>query len=1452
MAALGSLVVKLALEHAQYTQALGKSEQDALAAAKRIQDAVDGMQARVASTVGAIAGTIAAGLSINAFRNLISGAIEGGAALNDLAIQANTSVEALSGLASIGKYSDVGADAIVSSMNKLTKNLSSATEESKGTARAVQALGLDLTAFKQLKPEDQMQAVARAMGEFQDGAGKSAVAMALYGKEGAKLLPFFKDLADVQTVQAKLTTEQAAAADNLSDNWSRLNSSSDAWKKTLANAMIPTLDRTIQAVLDLVNGSQGLREEMKRLAADGSIEAWTTDTITAMTYVIDTVQGLVGAAKIVGLAFENTFLDIKRGVETLVLVALAAKNLDFAGMKSVVGSAFDDMTKRSEKFKADMDALWNPKLMGQRIRDSMMEAQLRSMSNWQDAEQKPKLDLNDTTAAKNASAAESEYDKLIKRIQERINASQAEIEVGRQLTEGEKFRVKVLSDMDAAGIKLTDTEREALKVLLARTAVLDRDVQAAKLRTQTEQNAAEQAAQSEKERAEYADKTMKLWQQRTVAANEAIQSATDSNELAKYEATLLGETTQNRQTLVELARIDLELKRKLRDIEKDELQDYQKDAEKEKAQQWAEISKSIVKNRAALSETDRILSSVDSTAQQVWTNIWDSGSNVFVKLGQTIKASLLDMLYQLVIRRWVINIAANILGSVGLSGATSAVTGGSNLLSVGSGALSLGNAAGSMLANATGTGIDGLLATNGAYGTAAGASGALSAAASYVPYVAAAYAAYKVLSSLDGGETRTGGQYAVAYDGQVTNNRRGETYTEVGQQYNRNNSTGVKVTNGQAYLIEADGMGAAETATRNAVAATAAGIDATLAALGSSARLNGYWAGQETSSNGRGGVFSGGSLTNGMSFGESGKGDNYAGTLYEKWSTNSPDAATADASFQLDLKQSYLQALQSVTDVPEWVKKKLKDVTTESLSSDAADTLIKAISDQITAVNSLQAMADALPLKNLKDLSFDAASGIMELVGGLDSLTSLVSNYYSLFYSEEERKAQTQANITKTLTDAGLDVPKTRAEFKALVDAQDLNTEAGRKNYAVLMNLASAFASVTESTEDLTAAADKKAAADKEAAEKAAADAKKAAEDAMNAAYSGLEKSIAAQQSVLSTQREAVASLQSELQGVFDLLDGSIRDLLGSVSSTAAQSAAQARQFIAQALQTALTTGALPDQTELSNAISAVKTEIDSTVYATAAERDYQRLVLAAQLSALQGVTGTQLTTAEKTLAGIDEQIAQLDKTLAYWKEQVEISQGTYEATLSVADAITALTEAITGKASGSGTSGGGGSSSGSTGASAAFVVGGGGNGTVFNSADPTKASTLAAYYGSVYGWSTDDFRSWSSNPLNRSEAERQAAELGIPLLSQGTNYVARAGLAYLHEQEAVVPAPYNPAAGGVGAGASSGSADSSALLAEVVALREEARLSREAMQTVRSLLHDVTEGGNMMRSKAV
>ena len=256
-------------------------------------------------SVASVAAGLAAGFTVGAFVDIVKGAVESGAALHDLALQTGSTVEALSGLAAVGKYSDQTADTIGGAMNKLTRNLASATEESKGTSQAIKFLGLKLSDFKQLRPEDQMQAVAKSLAGFEDGAGKAAIMMALFGKEGAKMLPFMADLAVAGDLAAKITTEQSNAADNLDDNLLRLRTSGDAWKEELANAMIPALDQGVQALLDMTNNSGGLRDEVRRLAADGSIAQWTTAAIRAVTYVIDAFEGVIRIVESVSIAIEG-------------------------------------------------------------------------------------------------------------------------------------------------------------------------------------------------------------------------------------------------------------------------------------------------------------------------------------------------------------------------------------------------------------------------------------------------------------------------------------------------------------------------------------------------------------------------------------------------------------------------------------------------------------------------------------------------------------------------------------------------------------------------------------------------------------------------------------------------------------------------------------------------------------------------------------------------------------------------------------------------------------------------------------------------------------------------------------------------------------------------------------------------------------------------------------------
>ncbi len=381
------------------------------------------------------------------------------------------------------------------------------------------------------------------------------------------------------------------------------------------------------------------------------------------------------------------------------------------------------------------------------------------------------------------------------------------------------------------------------------------------------------------------------------------------------------------------------------------------------------------------------------------------------------------------------------LGGTAASGLGLSATAGTGLGLVGSTGSGLGLTAGGGLGLSTGSAGAGTIGAGLGTSTAAGGAGAAGTSgfgALLSNPITIGLGAIAVLSMLAGktkGETRTGGQFGVSFDGTVTNQRRGQVYTYQGQQFDRDFSNGERnaLIAGQAYRLEGDPV-QNEQAIRDAVSGTASGINAFLKALGSKATLTGFSAGLETSGKGRGGVFAGGILSDGTTFGESGKGDNYSGTLYEKFSTNSPDFKTALADFTLDLKQSTIQALQSVTDIPETVKKMLKGVDAEGLSEDAANALLESINAQIVGVQNLTSSFEAMGLDKLAKMGFDAAAGLAAAAGGFDKLQGNLNTYYDNFYTAEERKANLQKQVDKQFAELGIKTPKSRDEFRRLVE----------------------------------------------------------------------------------------------------------------------------------------------------------------------------------------------------------------------------------------------------------------------------------------------------------------------------------------------------------------------------------------------------------------------------------
>ncbi len=285
---------------------------------------------------------------------------------------------------------------------------------------------------------------------------------------------------------------------------------------------------------------------------------------------------------------------------------------------------------------------------------------------------------------------------------------------------------------------------------------------------------------------------------------------------------------------------------------------------------------------------------------------------------------------------------------------------------------------------------------------------------------------------------------------------------------------GGETRSGASYRVDADGAvkkfqgpsggEIAGDAVRKLMGDTGDGINKMFEQLGSSARLEGFTSGLQTSKKGKAFVFSGGRI-DGKWVGEDRdprveNGQKING-VEKKGSMTAEEALKA---YELELKQFTIQALQSASDLPQIIKGKLEGIDAESISADAANSLLTDINTIVTAVNGFREAVKTLPdaFNSVKNLSFDAAASLIEFAGGIDNLAQQMSGYYDGYYSEAEKLDTLSRQVSDALSGVGIAMPKTRAEFRELVESLDLNTEAGRKAYATMMQTAGAFGQVAD------------------------------------------------------------------------------------------------------------------------------------------------------------------------------------------------------------------------------------------------------------------------------------------------------------------------------------------------------------------------------------------------------
>ena len=232
---LGSLVVSLGLNAADYTAGLTKAELQAQRFSKSVSNSFKAI------------GGILAGLSIgtelvSATQDIIASA----AALNDLSDATGSSVESLSRLSNQAQIAGADFGELEAVMLKLSVALSGADEEGSKAGKAFKLLGVTSR-----DPAEALQQMALGLNKFADGADKAGLAAAaLGGKVGPRFLATLKDIAELQDVAATTTKKQAAEAEELEKAYRRLTVEGTIFKNLVLSGIVPALLDIIKTMRD--------------------------------------------------------------------------------------------------------------------------------------------------------------------------------------------------------------------------------------------------------------------------------------------------------------------------------------------------------------------------------------------------------------------------------------------------------------------------------------------------------------------------------------------------------------------------------------------------------------------------------------------------------------------------------------------------------------------------------------------------------------------------------------------------------------------------------------------------------------------------------------------------------------------------------------------------------------------------------------------------------------------------------------------------------------------------------------------------------------------------------------------------------------------------------------------------------------------------------------------------
>lgn len=366
---LGTLTLDLVANLGGYTAGLDKAEKEAAKRAKAIENAFDDVATGVGVAIGAAGAAIAAGFAaFQVATNYVAG-------FQDLAEETGATAEGLASLAVAAGTAGVDMDSVAAASIKLTKNLTGVDDESKAAGAALKALGINLKDFQALDPVAQTEALSKAFAQFGDGAGKTAVALDLWGKSGSEQLKVMKALEEQGGRQVILTQKMIEDADAFADAQAQATTQLKLYAGVLAAQALPYVTAFTGALTDTIKEVLGLDKGVVDLKNNKGVQEFAEAAVRALGFVIDAVDGVVRTFEIAG-----------RGLGAIGAGAAALASGDFTAAVNIAKEAV-----------SDVDAILNRELFSTKLDKRLQELRTGVASAAGAADTRPQLGYRGAT-----------------------------------------------------------------------------------------------------------------------------------------------------------------------------------------------------------------------------------------------------------------------------------------------------------------------------------------------------------------------------------------------------------------------------------------------------------------------------------------------------------------------------------------------------------------------------------------------------------------------------------------------------------------------------------------------------------------------------------------------------------------------------------------------------------------------------------------------------------------------------------------------------------------------------------------------------------------------------------------------------------------------------------------------------------------------------------------------